>query len=110
MITCLPNRLGVIIFLTPLLLLGVAGADRTTNDSDVATERDTNAPTGEDAAEAHLIVQYLEIVTPEVDETCDALADMHGVEFTKPLLALGIFRPCALSRQCDVTSTWFLKH
>jgi len=33
-------------------------------------------------------VPYLEIVTPELDGTCRALAKLHGVEFGEPVAAL----------------------
>ena len=32
---------------------------------------------------------YLEVVTPEVDSTCDSLASTHGVVFSDPVAALG---------------------
>ncbi len=41
-------------------------------------------------------VQYLEIVTPEVDATCAALAKLHGVTFGKPEAGLGNARTAAL--------------
>lgn len=36
-----------------------------------------------------ITVQYLEIVTPEVDATCKALAAQHGVSFGAPQEGLG---------------------
>lgn len=42
-------------------------------------------------------VQYLEIVTPDVDATCAALAQMHSVEFSDPTPALGNARTARLS-------------
>lgn len=42
-------------------------------------------------------VQYLEIVTPEVDQTCAALAAQHGVTFSAPEPGLGNARVAALS-------------
>ncbi len=41
-------------------------------------------------------VQYLEIVTPSVDETCDALAQAHGVVFSKPIPEFGNARTADL--------------
>jgi predicted enzyme related to lactoylglutathione lyase len=41
-------------------------------------------------------VQYLEIVTPEVDATCSALEKVHGVSFGKPEAALGNARTAML--------------
>ena len=42
-------------------------------------------------------VQYLEIVTPEVDATCAALAKLHGVTFSEPEAGLGNARTAALA-------------
>ncbi|MEL6363682.1 MAG: hydroxylase [Pseudomonadota bacterium] len=41
-------------------------------------------------------VQYLEIVTPKVEVTCDALAELHGVAFGEPEAMLGGARVAAL--------------
>lgn len=43
-----------------------------------------------------MTVHYLEIVTPKVDETCTALAAMHGVEFAGPVAELGNARTAVL--------------
>ena len=42
-------------------------------------------------------VQYLEIVTPEVDATCSTLETLHGVTFSAPEPGLGGARTAALS-------------
>ena len=42
-------------------------------------------------------VQYLEIVTPEVDATCQALAAQHGVTFGEPGPMLGNARTADLA-------------
>lgn len=42
-------------------------------------------------------VQYLEIVTPDVDATCSALAALHGAEFTEPDAGLGAARTAKLA-------------
>lgn len=47
--------------------------------------------------EAQVQVQYLEIVTPEVDATCAALAAQHGVTFSDPVAMLGNARTAALT-------------
>ncbi|MBT8486183.1 MAG: hydroxylase [Phycisphaerales bacterium] len=41
-------------------------------------------------------LQYLEIVTPSVNETCDALAKMHGVTFGEPIAEFGNARTAKL--------------
>lgn len=51
------------------------------------TKRTDPAPPGH--AEAAMHVRYLEIVTPDVDATCDALAAAHGVTFSEPIPELG---------------------
>lgn len=43
-----------------------------------------------------MLVQYLEIVTPEVDATCSALEKLHGVAFGKPEATLGHARTAKL--------------
>ena len=42
-------------------------------------------------------VQYLEIVTPEADATCAALATQHGVRFSEPQASLGNARIAMLA-------------
>ncbi|MGD8413787.1 MAG: hydroxylase [Candidatus Latescibacterota bacterium] len=41
-------------------------------------------------------VHYLEIVTHEVDETCAAYAQLHGVSFGEPVAELGNARTVSL--------------
>jgi predicted enzyme related to lactoylglutathione lyase len=41
-------------------------------------------------------VYYLEIVTPDMDATCDALEKLHGVSFGAPEAGLGNARTAAL--------------
>ncbi|MEM7201106.1 MAG: hydroxylase [Planctomycetota bacterium] len=43
-----------------------------------------------------MLIQFLEIVTPDVDSTCSTLADLHGVTFAAPDPALGNGRTAAL--------------
>lgn len=42
-------------------------------------------------------VYYLEIVTPEVDETCECYSKLHGVEFSDGEAGLGNARTAELS-------------
>jgi predicted enzyme related to lactoylglutathione lyase len=44
-------------------------------------------------------VHYLEIVTPEVDATCAALARVHGVTFGEPEAGLGNARTAELANE-----------
>ena len=48
------------------------------------------------AAERAVTIQYLEIVTPAVDNTCAVLAEAHGVVFSEPVAALGRARTARL--------------
>ena len=43
-------------------------------------------------------VQYLEIVTPDVEETCAALAKLHSVTFSEPEALLGNARIAAFKQ------------
>ena len=43
-----------------------------------------------------MLVQYLEVVTPDVNATCDALGQMHGVTFAEPDPGLGNARTATL--------------
>lgn len=58
-----------------------------------------DSPIHEEASpqeEEAMVVQYLEIVTPEVEATCDSLEEMHGVRFSEPVLELGNARTADL--------------
>ena len=46
--------------------------------------------------EEAMLVQYLEVVTPNVDETCSALEKLHGVSFGTPEAGLGNARTAVL--------------
>ena len=48
------------------------------------------------AEEAGMQIHYLEIVTPDVDAHCAALARLHGVTFSAPVPELGNARTAAL--------------
>ena len=43
-----------------------------------------------------MTVQYLEIVTPEVDATCEALSKAHGIAFGDPVAEFGNARTADL--------------
>ena len=47
--------------------------------------------------EEPLVVHYLEIVTPEVDATCEALESIRGVSFGEPIPELGNARTAPLN-------------
>ncbi len=82
--------------LTPLILIGAGASVRPAHESVRA---------GSDAADHHRIqagdstlkIQYLEIVTPALDETCATLAAVHGIEFSDPVPEFGSARTAELS-------------
>ncbi|MBO6514888.1 MAG: hypothetical protein JJ974_13075 [Phycisphaerales bacterium] len=47
--------------------------------------------------EKPMVIQYLEIVTPDVEKTCEALATAHGVAFGEPVAMLGNARTADLA-------------
>ena len=47
-------------------------------------------------AEEGMLVQYLEIVTPDVEATCTALEQLHGVRFGEAIAEFGNARTAAL--------------
>ncbi len=58
--------------------------------------RATDAQTQESPTEEAMLVQYLEVVTPDVDATCKVLAQVHGVTFGEAEAGLGNARTAAL--------------
>ena len=50
----------------------------------------------QETTEETMLVQYLEIVTPDVDATCAALEQLHGVTFGEADARLGNARTAAL--------------
>ena len=81
-----PTSRSALILLTLLLPLLAASAFTTYPTAD-----DTQKP-----AEEAVFIQYLEIVTPDVKATCDALEKLHGVTFGDLVAELGNARTAAL--------------
>ena len=84
-----PLHLSVVC-VASLLLLGAATGDQPAPDPAEQAE-------GHQAERRALTVQYLEIVTPAVDATCEALAAAHGVVFSDPIAGLGNARTADLA-------------
>lgn len=86
----------------PLLLLLGAPAPSQTIVRHSPQEQQAAAPAAWRVAdqgrndERPLNIHYLEIVTPEVDATCDALAKAHGVKFGEPIPQFGNARTAQL--------------
>ncbi len=55
-----------------------------------------SANDGQQAKEEAMLIQYLEVVTPDVDKTCSTLEKLHGVTFGTPDAAWGNARTAAL--------------
>ena len=78
-------RSGLALLVATLVLWAFSGSDaQPTTDTQESKE------------EEGVLVQYLEIVTPDVDETCSTLEKMHGVSFSTPVAAWGNARTAAL--------------
>ena len=74
--------------LAPLLFVGAAAGIRPVDDRSPVD--------GARAEGVALQIEYLEIVTASVDQTCDALAKAHGAEFGEPIPELGNARTADL--------------
>jgi len=87
-------RLSVLC-LASLLLVGAATSDLSAMDRG-QTNAESRNPDEKRVKETALKVHYLEIVTPSVNETCDALAQAHGVVFSEPIAEFGNARTADL--------------
>src|SRR5690606_25294442 len=76
------------------LFVGAAMSGQPGAQEDLKTEPENNDERQRETSV--LNVHYLEIVTPEVDETCAALQAMHGVKFGDPIAELGAARTAEL--------------
>lgn len=87
-------HLSTACFLSVLLALSAcAGQSSSTPDWSVASSSQLKHAPGA-AASAH--VHYLEIVTPNVEQTCGALESTNRVIFSQPIPELGNARTAAL--------------
>ena len=89
-----PLRLSALC-LVPLLLVGAITSGQQVLERG-KTSTDSRNPDEKQVEEKALKVQYLEIVTPSVKETCDALAEAHDVVFSEPIAELGNARTADL--------------
>ncbi|MCR9202023.1 MAG: hypothetical protein NXI04_25555 [Planctomycetaceae bacterium] len=75
-----------------------AAADETANkETGQADETEEKEPADAGTKAASIKVEYLEIVTPEVDALCQQYAKAHGVTFSEPNPGFGGARTAALS-------------
>lgn len=73
-----------------------AAADETAS-KETAQADETEEPADAGTKAASIKVEYLEIVTPEVDALCQQYAEAHGVTFSEPNPGFGGARTAALS-------------
>jgi predicted enzyme related to lactoylglutathione lyase len=79
---------AVLLFVVPLAIVCTPAV----SDTFARLERplpDVRESAREFKEDSAVTVYYLEIVTPEVDATCDALEKVHGVSFGEPIAELG---------------------
>lgn len=86
---------AVLLGVAPLLILCTPKASDTHPRPEQPT-RDVRESDQDFKEEKVVTVQYLEIVTPEVDATCDALGKLQGVTFGEPIAELGNARTATL--------------
>lgn len=86
----------VLLCVAPLLLV-VAPKARDGTSPPAPPAAGAPAPGQEGIVENAMNVHYLEIVTPDVDATCAALATAHGVTFGDPVPELGNARTAKLA-------------
>ena len=90
----IPLRLGVLC-LAPALIAWAATSPKPSADREQTQAESKRL--GENQVEASTLnVHYLEIVTPSVNETCDALEKTHSVTFGEPIAVLGNARTAKL--------------
>ncbi len=61
------------------------------------SQQSTSAKGNQDSEAKSLQVQYLEIVTPKVDELCKQYSTVHGITFSEPVAGFGNARTAKLS-------------
>ena len=86
---------AVLLCVVPLLFVSTPEVSDTYPQSERPT-RDVRKSDQEFNEEDAVKVHYLEIVTPEVDATCDALENLQGVSFGEPIPELGHARTATL--------------
>lgn len=90
-----PLRMSVLC-LASVLLVGVIMAGHLAMAQGQANAEPPNQIEAQ-VEEIGLTVQYLEIVTPRVEKTCQALAQAHGVVFGEPIAEFGNARTANLA-------------
>jgi len=83
-----------VIGLAVLFVAGVAISAPPTNGK--AKIKAAKQQAKETSGKKAMRIQYLEIVTPDVKETCEAISKAHGVKFSEPVAELGNARTADL--------------
>ncbi len=86
------SSLAALALLAPVLTPWSSDRSITASPQSPAASAETHQTTKKSA----MLVQFLEIVTSDVDTTCKALEKVHGVTFGKPVAELGNARTTAL--------------
>lgn len=75
----------------------MASLGRRQESSDTKVKDEKNKAGKKDMKEKNIQIQYLEIVTPKVDEICKQYSAVHGVTFGDPVPGYGNARTAKLS-------------
>ena len=65
--------------------------------SALGTQDSSTVKAQESEKEKTMLIQYLEVVTPDLDATCSALEELHGISFGEPVAVLGNARTATLA-------------
>ena len=84
-----PRALGILIAFAVIVCAPAIARTR-------AQDQRADTPTHTTDEAIAMQIHYLEIVTPDVDATCAALAAAHGVTFSDPIPELGAARTAPL--------------
>jgi predicted enzyme related to lactoylglutathione lyase len=90
---------SVLLLLVPALVWWAQSPSALGIQDPPAREAQATKPATQTATkpEKPMLVQYLEVVTAEVDATCSTLESLHGVRFGEPEAALGNARTAMLA-------------
>lgn len=92
--TAAQHRIAALLFV-PLLFVCALSVGPTAAEQG-RTAAAAQASDQKSAQTSTVMVHYLEIVTPSVNETCEALGKAQGVSFSEPIPELGNARTAAL--------------
>lgn len=79
----------------PALLYSMVGCSKSSNNLETHDSTQSMLPSN-DLRENAMRIQYLEIVTPDMDGVCSQYSNVMGVEFSEPIQELGGARTASL--------------